>query len=369
MLLLEEMWSEREHEITDEVGEPRHRSDLTGLEDPLAPAPEIPPSRSTPFFHKAMVKILASRNKEQAYDIYLPPSKEGNNKISLVVINTVLTYDHLIYAYMIENTRVFEVFRRVVHELVHGEKLGVLRQDAQHWVRATEALFFRDPPPYSILSISSQVRPDGGASRRNAYQRMFGMNLNHGTDDGKPYPFVTADASNREFVPTFEEFLREIWVGIVNVGNTSGAKPTDSSKIFELAKKLHDMLLARRKGGSLSQEEFVFVSMMSWFDLALATDSPIVKSLSADASSAEQRLFKIAQRVGLPAHGLAASYFDIAEPISQLLIDIEKNLYDNEERAESLYKEGTTRARVQKIITHWSMITGREVKAKKVATT
>ena len=31
----------------------------------------------------------------------------------------------LIYAYMIENTRIYEIFRRVVHELLHGEKLAL----------------------------------------------------------------------------------------------------------------------------------------------------------------------------------------------------------------------------------------------------
>jgi hypothetical protein len=37
---------------------------------------------------------------------------------------TVL-WDHLIYAYMIENTRIYEIFRRVLLEFLHGEKLGV----------------------------------------------------------------------------------------------------------------------------------------------------------------------------------------------------------------------------------------------------
>jgi hypothetical protein len=41
--------------------------------------------------------------------------------------------------------------------------------------------------------LSNYVRPDIHATRRNAYQRMFGMDLNHGTDDNKPYPYVKAD--------------------------------------------------------------------------------------------------------------------------------------------------------------------------------
>ena len=50
---------------------------------------------------------------------------------------------------------------------------------------------------------------------------MFGLELNHGTDDGKPYPYVKAEAANTEFVATFEEFLREVWVGMTYVTATS----------------------------------------------------------------------------------------------------------------------------------------------------
>jgi hypothetical protein len=151
-----------------------------------------------------------------------------------------LYWDHLIYAYMIENTRVYEIFRRVLHEYRHGEKLGTpLDGETQNWLRITEELFYSDPAPFTITDVSSHIRSDLRASRRNAYQRMFGMDLNHGGDDGRPYPYVKAEAANTEFVSTFEEFLREVWVGITYVGATSSSDPTDDSKISELAEKLH----------------------------------------------------------------------------------------------------------------------------------
>jgi hypothetical protein len=34
-------------------------------------------------------------------------------------------WDHLIYAYMIENTRIYGIFRCVLREFLHGEKLGM----------------------------------------------------------------------------------------------------------------------------------------------------------------------------------------------------------------------------------------------------
>ena len=81
--------------------------------------------------------------------------------------------------------------------------------------------------------------------------------------------YIKAEAANSEFVSTFEEFLREVWVGITYVGATSSSNPTDDSKIAELAEKLSDMLLSRRQSGNLSREEFAFVSMMSWFHMTL----------------------------------------------------------------------------------------------------
>ena len=276
-------------------------------------------------------------------------------------------WDHLIYAYMIENTRIYEIFRRVLYEFLHGEKLGVPTPDAQCWLRNTEELFYRDPPPLSITTITSHIRPDLRATRRNAYQRMFGMNLNHGTDDGQPYPYVKADANNSEFVTTFEEFLREAWVAITNVDNTSGPNPTDRGKIVNLVSNLHDMLMSRRSYGNLSREEFSAVSTMSWFHLTVAFQSPIIQDLRADAASPEQRLFKVAQRVGLPAHALSKSYFDIADPISRILILIETGVLSALPAAPTRPFAPDVQTDLNTIITHWSMITGRDMKASKVA--
>ena len=167
---------------------------------------------------------------------------------------------------------------------------------------------------------------------------MFGMDLNHGTDDNKPYPYVKAEAANTEFVSTFEEFLREVWIGIENRNNETGANPKDDAKIADLAKKLHDMLRTRRETGNLSREEFDFVSMLSWFHLTVDSDDlPIVEDLRAQATTPDERLFKIAQRVGLPAHGLSRSYFEIADSISRILIEIETGLFNVSDAAPALY--------------------------------
>src|SRR5262249_46328626 len=225
-------------------------------------------------------------------------------------------WDHLIYAYMISNTRIRPIFRRVVHELVHGEKFGAPSEDTKLWLRNTEELFFRDPPPFSITTLTSHVRPDIEAMERWAYYLMFGMDLNHGKDDNSPYPYVKVAAANKEFITTFEELLREAWIGFINRQTTSGANPTDDAKIEDLARKLNNMLIDRGGFGIFAREEFYWVALMSWSHLTVENrDLPIIKDLRVEGSSAEQILFKIAQLVGLPANGLADHYFEIAEPI------------------------------------------------------
>ncbi len=285
-------------------------------------------------------------------------------------------WDHLIYAYMIENTRVYEVFRRVMHEFVHGEKLGAPTAESQKWLRNTEELFYKDGAPFFISSIPSHIRSDLRANRRNPYHRMFAMELNHGTDDGKPYPYIRAEAANADFVATFEEFLREVWVGMTYVTASASSNPTDPSKIATLASKLKNMLLSRRQNGNLSREEFSAVAAMAWFHLTLEyknnnDNAPIVRALRAEANGTEQRLFKVAERVGLPAHGLSKHFFDIADAISRILIQIETGDFDFAEAVPALYTPApgptSPESAMRKIITHWTAITGRDVKARKVA--
>ena len=94
--------------------------------------------------------------------------------------NQPLVWHHLIYAYMIEQTRVFEIFDRVLFHYLHGEQLPPATGGGQRWLRATEDLLFRDAPSFQIYAVTSWLRPDIRASRRNAYWRLFGIDLDHG---------------------------------------------------------------------------------------------------------------------------------------------------------------------------------------------
>jgi hypothetical protein len=283
-------------------------------------------------------------------------------------------WQHLIYAYMIENTRALEILRRVVWELTHGERLGIPLQDVTYaWVQNTEELFFRDgsPPP---MTINSRVRPDLEASRRNAYYRMFGMDLNHGPQSGA-YPYEKPAVSNRDFVGVFEEFLRSLWRAVVNVTNSAGPRETDPEAIANLALRLQYMLTARRgaaglAGRNLARDEFIHVTTLDWFHLTVEVDTSVVVDLQATSTSPEERLRLIGERVGIPAHARSHNYFLLAPAISTLLSEIELGTYSNATNAESLYALPTlpattnpVRETVLSVINHWSMVTGRDMKA------
>jgi hypothetical protein len=347
--LLELAWDRRLDDTAQAVGHPDRRSDLNRFEDTwfgsnlLTPPPLVSNRPLQPNLN-LLINVLRGET-------------------------TVVLWDHLIYAYMIENTRLVDIFRRVVYDLTHGEKFGTPGVETMHWLRNTEELFYRDAPSFFVTALHSVVRPDGEATRRATYHRILGMDLNHGTSDNKPYTFVRADSSNKEFVSTFEELLREVWVGIINASNSSGTKATDDAKLTVLTKKLQDMLLARRLNGNMSREEFTAVAMMSWFHLTVESDTAVVADLNANASSAEQRLYKIAQAVGVPAHGLSGSYFDIADAISIVLLTIESGVFTaTTNGVAAMYTPGDPfEGFMRTIITHWSIITGRDLKAGKIA--
>jgi hypothetical protein len=353
--LLEMAWNVRVHNTAVPTGHPEHRSDTPGLGIPVGSVPLpvlLPPSPTGVFPGPAEPFLTILRSAAAS-------------------AGAGLAWDHLIYAYMIANTRIRPIFRRVVHELLHGEKLGAPREDTQLWLRSTEELFFRDPPPFSITTITSSVRPSIDTTERQAHHRIFGLDLNHGNDDNSPYEYVKVAAANKEFVTSFEELLREVWIGFTYVTATAAADPTDDAKIEDLARKLNAMLLDRRRFGNLSREEFYLVAMMSWFHLTVENSNlPIIRDLRAEGTTSEQVLFKIAQMVGLPANGLADHYFQVAEQISAVLSLIETGTMQVAGAAPNFYDPGLNPGLVSAmntIITHWPAITGHDVKTGKVA--
>jgi hypothetical protein len=267
-------------------------------------------------------------------------------------------WHHLVYAYMLENTRVVDIFRRVILEAVTGERISIARPETQRWLHVTEQLFFASPWAYSVRSVTSSLRPDSGAVRRNAYYRLLGMDLNHGTDDGQVYPFIKADVANRDFATIFEALLFEVWRGYANRTTAVAENLTDDDAIVTLVRRLREMLQSRRNAGTLSREEFDAVAMLSWFHLTVETNTVVVQDLSATSEAVADRVMRIGERVGLPAHARSDAYLQLAVPMSNVLLAIESNAIA---QASDLYA-GFYMPDMLQIITQWSVATGRNIK-------
>lgn len=279
---------------------------------------------------------------------------------------------HLMYAYLVENTRVFEIVERLISQLVHGESVGFATPAAQAWLRTTEEVFFSDAPHGLAHRVSSVIRPDARAIRRNAYYRLFGLDLNHGSGMTAGSSYVRSANANTDFVPTFEELLREVWKGIVYVNSIAGPSEIDNAKMAELVRKLREMLTTRRQHGNLRREEFNAVAYMSWFHLTFLVDSAIITSLGVQMQTEVDRLKMVGSRVNFNPHQAADSFFQLADPMSAILIGIEDGNFNGIGGVAQFYTPGVagaaniTRQHMETIITHWSIATGRNLKARDV---
>jgi hypothetical protein len=289
-----------------------------------------------------------------------------------------LVWHHLIYPYLIESTGVFEIFSEVVRRSVVGEMLAELDPPSIQYLRATEELFFRDPPLFSIAGVVSEVRPHGRTNRRNTYWRMFGMDLPHTIPTRYPSPSAFVDwkadmgnGVNNDFREKWNELLRQVWLGVENADNETGADPTDDGYIASLCRAIRDMFRNRRRGGLLAREEFVYTSLLSWFHLTLDTgDNPILERLQARASSPADRLAAVGDRVGMRPAARSRELFELAEPMSTILRAIEFGLFDNADAVRALYETGSrVREEMVNIINNWQSATGERVKERPTGTT
>jgi hypothetical protein len=348
-------------------------------------------ARTVPEFGTRTVNALPFLGSDQIVDVLdlpapsassvNPPFPSGINPADVGTFNgqvfsgTVpLVWDHLAYAYLLECTGVIEVMAEVVRRFAVGETLNTLSADGTRWVRATEELFYREPPLFAISGITSEARPDLRVTRRNNYWRMFGMEPPHPVPTRwrklgyaeQGWRADTGEGVNSGFREKWTELLRQVWLGIENARNGIGPNATDREYVAFLCQSLRDMMTMRRRGGQLAREEFVHVTTLSWFHLTLETDTPIVVDLKAEATNPADRLAKIAERVGMSAAPRSYELFELADLMSALLRAIELGLFDRGEDAETLFlpitgNEGLIRD-MNRIIDLWQSATGDRVK-------
>lgn len=289
----------------------------------------------------------------------------------------VPAWDHLGYAFAIENTRAAQILARVVRSFRSGEGLGIPSVSTQRWLDATEVLLFGAPNPFPAWLSTSNVRPDAEAVRRNAYFRLFGMDLAHGTDGNSPYQYDKAEANNSSFVALFEELLFELWKAIENVRNVAGANAADDDRIARLAEQIAYILTSRRQNGLLAREELSAVTAMGWVDLTLGANTPVVVDLRASATSPGDRLKVIGGRVGLAPHSRSSSFFAMASELSVLLRAIEGGWVADAGLSWLLYLNAPPPGapplppgvrplgvEVRRVITEWAAASGRDLKQR-----
>jgi hypothetical protein len=285
-----------------------------------------------------------------------------------------LPWDHAVYAMIIESTGVYEILAEVTRRYLVGETLEPPSLATEHWLRSTEELFFREPPPFRITGIASQFRPDMRITRRNLYWRLLGMDLPHPLPPGHQ---VSGDQpwkrdvgiANVRFHELWVELLRQVWIAYENRNNTSGSNPTDPAYIREICRYLKDMLVMRRLNGQLAREEFVAVSWMSWCHLTVESDTPLVTDLRAQGADPYDRLVKIGERVGMKPSPRGWELFQMADLVSTLLRFIELGSFDSIAAVQTLYLGNTALQRdMSQIIDLWEMATTDQIKAQGVRT-
>lgn len=288
-------------------------------------------------------------------------------------------WDHLGYAFILENTRVVQIMRRVVRAFRSGEGLGVPSVATQRWLDVTEVLLFGAANPLAAWLSTSTVRPDPEAVRRNAYWRLFSQDLAFGTEDNRPFSYDRAQATNSSFLPLFEDLLHELWKAIENIRNVAGANAADDDRIARLAEQIGFMLRTRRQNALLGREELAATTALGWLELTLSSDTPVVADLRAQATTAADRLRLIGERVGLAPHSRATSLFAMASEFSLLLRALEAGFVTSATTAWVLYATQPPPSATpttppvaplgdasRRVITEWSAASGKDLKKQAV---
>lgn len=278
-------------------------------------------------------------------------------------------WDHLGYSFVLENSRAVQILRRVVCEYRAGERLGAPSAATERWLDTTEALLLGAVSPLAPWLAGSAIGPDAEAVRRNAYWRLFGMDLAFGDEDNRSPVYERPTEANTGFVTLFETLLFEL----SQVIDMSGVNASSDDRVFRLAQALHDMLLSRRRSNTLSREELSAATALGWAELTLASNTPVVADLRAEAGSPAERLCLIGERVGLPAHRQSSALFSMSSELSLFLRTVESGVVASPAFARLLYLEPSPAEALsgrpqpvgpatRKVITQWAAATGRDLR-------
>jgi hypothetical protein len=244
------------------------------------------------------------------------------------------SWDHLIYAFLIENTGIFDILRKAAELYKSSAQLPPARPLAkQFWFMVENVVF---SPPATICVLRTAIKSSDETEQRHAlYRDTFGLEL----DRTEPGPHGRAQGpreTSSEFVRALETFLHEAWRGIVQQRSATGVRDINYRKLAISASALHDYMIARRERTDLTLEEFRAVAIMSLLHTALSFNSAVVTALGADAFNCAERLAFIGKLCGIAAHPRANSLFEISRPLSGLLRFVEAGAFSTVPGAQNL---------------------------------
>jgi hypothetical protein len=283
---------------------------------------------------------------------------------------------HLIYAYLLENTKMFQIFERIISLYQHGEDLTIPYNkddlETRSWIENSFLLFFSNSP-YSICNDNSLLGSNFEAMRRNGYYRLFGMDLNHGIGENgtTPIAYKRANHYNADFISQFENFLKLCWQMMINFNNTGNINTTDLIAIQEQANNLKSMLLSRRTTENdlenytylnLSKLEFQSVIMAEWFNHAISYNSPIVREMGAEAVTPGERLKRLSIRVGISPPSKTSNFIDLAPLMATFLRLIELDEVDNDYIAAIANPATMPYTLISTILHNYQLATGKDLK-------
>jgi hypothetical protein len=315
-------------------------------------------------------------NRIQSYDDYAAVEISNNKLIDLSgKYQGYFPSFHIMYAYMIENTKIFQIFQKIITLYLTGEELTIPFNnnefDTKPWIENSHKLFFSKAET-SVWS-RSQLIDNFEAQRRNAYYSFFGLDLNHGLGENNttPFPYVRPKAFNGNFIEEFENFLKLCWQMIINYNNVANINTTDLIALQEQVDSLRKMLLSRRTTEESldnysylnhSRIEYDAVVMADWFMHAISYNSPIVVEMGAEAVSAAERLNILGRKVGISPSSKTSNFLELAPLMATLLRIIELDEIDGIYLACIANPTTKEYALINSIIYNYQLSTGRDIK-------
>jgi hypothetical protein len=236
------------------------------------------------------------------------------------------SWDHLIYAYMIESTHICEIFRKVSALYKSGAQLPPPSTASRQFWFMADSVILSPPQAICVWTSASRTPEEEDASRHVLYRNTFAHGLSSADENRHA---GLAQSSTPDFFANLEAFLGEAWRGIVQQRSPQGLKDTNHQKLASLATVLSNQLVTWRERTNLTLEEFRAVGFASMLHVVLSVNSVVVTDLGATAVSCAERLALMAKRCGIAPNPRANALFEISRPLSAILKSLELGYFND----------------------------------------